>query len=96
MFLKLAIAGLLGGLLFIGNPSLGMFWQGLALIAVGGLSMFFAIRGIGRREPGSRRVVQGPDFTGDDPEVAALPPTSTTRLSEQIKQARERQRREQD
>jgi hypothetical protein len=93
---KLAIGGLLGGLVLIGNPSMGMFWQGVALIAVGGLSMFFAIRGIGRREPASRRTVQGPDFTADDPEVAALPPTTTTRLSEQIKQARERQRREQE
>jgi hypothetical protein len=73
-----------------------MVGQGVVLIAVGCLSLFFAFRGIGRREPGSRRAAHGPDFNADDPEVAALPPTTTTRLSEQIKQARERQRREQD
>jgi hypothetical protein len=73
-----------------------MFWQGIAAMAVGFLSLYFVFRPIGRREPGSRRAVQGPDFNAEDPEVAALPPTTTTRLSEQVKQARERQRRVQD
>lgn len=96
MFLKLAFAGFLGGLILIGNPSMRMFWQGLALIGVGGLSLFFAYWGIGRREPGRRKDEAGPTFTADDPEVAALPPTSTTRLRERVKQDRERRRRAQD
>jgi hypothetical protein len=96
LFLKLAFAGFLGGLILIGNPSMGMFWQGLALIGVGGLSLFFAFWGIGRREPGGRKAELGPTFTDDDPEVTALPPTTTTRLREQVKQARERQRRAPD
>ena len=73
-----------------------MFWPGLVAMAVGFLSLFLAFRGIGRREPGSREAVRGPEFKLDDPEVAALPPTTTTRLSEQVKLARERQRREQN
>jgi hypothetical protein len=96
MFLRLAAAGFLGGLLLIASPSLRMFWQGLGLIGLGGLSLFFAFRGIGRREPGTRRTPQGPTFSADDPEVAALPPTTTTRISEQIREARERQRRAQE
>jgi hypothetical protein len=96
LFLKLAFAAILGGLILIANPSMGMFWQGLALIGVGGLSMVFAVRGIRRREPGSRRAEQGPTFTADDPEVAALPPTTTTRLREQVQQARERRKRAQE
>jgi hypothetical protein len=96
LFLKLAFAGILGGLILVGNPSMRMFWQGLGLIGVGGLSLVFAFRGIGRREPGSRKAEHGPTFTADDPEVAALPPTTTTRLSEQIRQDRERRRRAQE
>jgi hypothetical protein len=71
-----------------------MFWQGVVAMAVGLLSLYFVFRPIGRCEPGSPPTIQGPDFNADDPEVAALPPTTTTRLSEQIKLARERQRRE--
>jgi hypothetical protein len=73
-----------------------MFWQGVVAMAVGALSLFLAFHPIGRREPGSRPAVRGPDFTADDPEVAALPPTTTTHLSEQVKQARERRRRKQE
>jgi hypothetical protein len=93
LFLKLAFAAFLGGLILIGNPSMRMFWEGLALIGIGGLSLFFAFRGIGRREPGSHKAEPGPTFTDDDPEVAALPPTTTTRLREQVKQDRERRKR---
>jgi hypothetical protein len=96
LFLKLAFAGFLGGLILIGNPSMRMFWQGLTLIGVGGLSLLLAFWGIGRREPGSRQAERGPTFTDDDPEVAALPPTTTTRLREQVKQDRERRRRTQE
>jgi hypothetical protein len=73
-----------------------MFWQGVVAMAVGALSLFFVFRPIGGREPGPRPAARGPDFAATDPEVAALPPTTTTRLSEQVKQARDRQRREQE
>jgi hypothetical protein len=96
MFLRLAAAAFLGGFLLIVTSPMRMFWQGLAMIGLGGLSLFFAFRGIGRREPGTRRTPQGPTFSADDPEVAALPPTTTTHLSEQVRQARERQRRMQE
>jgi hypothetical protein len=68
----------------------------LALIGLGILSLVLAARGVGRRGPGERKVAQSPTFNADDPEVAALPPTSMTHVSERIRQARERQRREQD
>jgi hypothetical protein len=84
---------MLGGLLLACNPSSGLFWQGLGLIAVGFVSMVFAFRGIGRRKPGSPKAAEGPTFDADDPEVAALPPTTTGHLREQVTRARERQRR---
>ena len=62
IFLKLAFAGLLGGLLLACNPSSGMFWQGLGLIAVGFLSLIFAVRGFGHRKPGSPQVCRGTDL----------------------------------
>jgi hypothetical protein len=49
--LKLAIIGILGGLLLLWGPLGGMFWPGLALIAVGGLSLLLALRTIVRRAP---------------------------------------------
>jgi hypothetical protein len=92
----LAFVGMLGGLLLACNPSMRLFWQGLGLIAIGFLSLVFAFRGIGHRKPGSRKAAEGPTFDADDPEVAALPPTTTGRLREQVSRARERQKRAQE
>ena len=77
------------------NP-MGMFWQGLALIGVGVLSLVLHFRGFGQGQHVVRKPPAGPAFSADDPEVAALPPTTTTRLREQVTRARERQRRAQD
>ena len=93
LYLRLAIAGILGGVLLIFTQQ--FFWQGLVAMALGVLSLVFGVRGLGRLGRWEPSNVRGPDFAVDEPEVAALPPTTTTRLSEQIKQARERQRREQ-
>jgi hypothetical protein len=94
LYLRLALAGILGGLLLIFSPN--MMWQGIVAMAVGFVCLFFAFRGFGRLGRWSPSTARGPDFAPDDPEVAALAPTTTTRLSEQIRQARERQRREQE
>lgn len=68
-------------------------WYGPFLIVLGTFCLVVAPRGIGRRQPGHRQVVQGPDFTVEDPEIADLPPTSTTHLGEQVRRARERRQR---
>ncbi len=90
-FLILAFVGMALGLVCLSDPMGRTFWYGLGFIVVGFLSMVPAFRGIGRREPGSREANQGPMFSADDPEVAALPPTTTTRLRDQVKQARQRE-----
>jgi hypothetical protein len=92
LYLRLALAGILGGLLLIFTPN--MLWQGVVAIAVGLVSLFLAFRGFGRLGRWQPSTARGPDFTQDDPEVAGLEPTTTTRLSERIREARERQRRE--
>jgi hypothetical protein len=96
VLVALAFISFFGALVVLTAPSREFIGNGLILIALGILSLVLASRGIGRRRSGSRRIAQGPTFTADDPEVAALPPTSMTRISEQIRQARERQNRAQD
>jgi hypothetical protein len=98
VLVAVALIAFYGGLAILCGPpsvSLGLYWYAAGLIGVGTLSLFLVSRGIGRRRPKTRRAAPGPTFAAADPAVAALPPTTTTRLSEQIKQARERQRREQ-
>jgi hypothetical protein len=91
------LAGFGGGILLLFNPSMGMFWQGLALIAIGCLSLAIWHFGIGSRMPPERRkAAVGPTFSSDDPEVAALAPMTTTRLRDQVNRDRERRRQAQD
>jgi hypothetical protein len=91
------LAGIGGGILLLFNPSMGMFWQGLALIATGCVSLAIWHFGLGsRKSPGSRKTAVGPTFSPDDPEVAALPPMTTTRLREQVNRDRERRKQAQD
>jgi hypothetical protein len=94
-FFLLALIGLAYGLLFLVAPPGQGLEYGIGLIAVGAVSMVLAFRGVIRRKPGSRKAARGPTFTDDDPEVADLPPTTTTHLSERVKRARERQQRAQ-
>ena len=94
LYLRLALAGILGGLLLIFTPN--MVWQGVVAMAVGFLSLILAFRGFGRLGRWSPSTARGPDFAPDDPEVADLAPTTTTRLSEQVREARDRRRREQE
>lgn len=89
LYLRLALAGILGGVLLLATSPPP--WKGLLAMAMGFVSLYLASRGIGR-EPGSCGAVKGPDFAADDPDVAALPSTTTTRLAEQVRQARERRR----
>jgi hypothetical protein len=96
LFLRLAIPAFFGGLLLVLVPSMGMFWQGLALIGLGFLTLALWYWGIGSRKPRGARKAAGPTFSADDPEVAALPPTSLTQISEQLRLARERQKRAQE
>jgi hypothetical protein len=97
--LVLAILGFfsfIGAFVVTAGPPQAYIGNGLALVVVGFVSLVLASRGVGRRRSGTRRTAQGPTFTADDPEVAALPPTSMTRISEQMRQARERREREQN
>jgi hypothetical protein len=92
----LAFLSFLGALVILSGPSPAWVGNGLALIGLGILSLVLAARGVGRRRPGGRKVAQSPTFNADDPEVAALPPTSMTQISERIRLAREAQRRAED
>jgi hypothetical protein len=94
--LRIAIPAIFGGCLMVLSPGLGMFWEGLAVIAVGFLTLALWYWGIGSRRPRGARKPAGPTFAPDDPEVAALPPTSFTQIRKQVSQARERQRRAQE
>jgi len=96
VLVALAFLSFLGALVVLSGASRAWVGNGLALIGLGILSLVLAARGVGQRRPGGRKVAQSPTFNADDPEVAALPPTSMTKVSERIRQARERQRREQD
>lgn len=62
------------------------------MILVGCASLFLAYRGIGRRQPGSAMEPKAPTFSIDDPEIADLPPSSTTRITQRFKLAREKHR----
>jgi hypothetical protein len=92
----LALASFYGAFVILTGPWGGFTWNRLGLIVLGLLALKVATRGIGRRRPDRPAILRGPNFDADDPEVTALPPTSITHLSEQIKQARERQRQAQD
>ena len=92
----MAAAGIVGGLMLLLNPSMGMFWQGLVLIGVGLLCLVLHFRKFGQGQHVVRKPPEGPTFSADDPEVAALPPTTTGRLREQVTRARERQKRAQE
>jgi hypothetical protein len=96
LLLRIAIPAIFGGCLIVLSPGLGMFWEGLAIIAVGFLTLALWYWGIGSRRPRGARKAAGPTFSPDDPEVAALPPTSFTQIREQVSRARERQRRAQE
>lgn len=85
----LALLSFLGALVVLTGGSRGLALNGLGLIVLGLMSLVFAARGAGRRRPGGRRTARGPSFTADDPEVAALPPTSMTQISERLRRARE-------
>jgi hypothetical protein len=92
----LAFMSFYGAFVILSDPSRGFFWNGVTLIVLGILSLVFAFRRPARRRAGRRRAARGPIFTTNDPEVAALPPTSMTQISERIRQARERQERVED
>lgn len=94
--LRLAIPAICGGCLMVLSPGLGMFWEGLGLIAVGFLTLALWHWGIGSRRPRGARKPAGPTFAPDDPDVAALPPTSFSQIRERVSRDRERQRREQE
>jgi hypothetical protein len=94
--LRLAIPAFLGGCVMVLTPGMGMFWEGLGLIAVGFLTLALWHWGIGSRRPREARKPAGPTFAPDDPEVTALPPTSFSQIRERVSRDRERHRRAQE
>jgi hypothetical protein len=93
VFVILAFVSFFGAFVVLTTASRAFIWNGLTLIGVGILSLVLASHGVVRRRPWRRRIARGPTFTSDDPEVAALPPTSMTRISERIRLAREQRER---
>ena len=72
----LAFIGIWDGLVLIFSPSLGMVWNGLGLIAMGGAAVWLLIRQL--KQAGTPRLKKsrpGPTFEVDDPN---LPPSPTT------------------
>src|SRR5579884_26889 len=55
MYLRCALAGLLGGFIMVTTPQYRMFWQGVALILVGAVSLTFWIKKLGDPEWPRRR-----------------------------------------
>lgn len=97
VLVALAIASFYGAYAILAGPPRGYFFNGVILTALGTLSLVLAFRGFGSRPRSQRRrPAQGPNFDADDPEVAALPPTSMTRFSERIRLARESRKEAQD
>lgn len=96
VLVALAIYSFYGAFTILTGPPRGYFFNGLALIALGVLSLVLAFRGFGSRPPRRRRIAQGPTFAADDPEVVTLPPTSLTHASERIRRAREQRERAQE
>jgi hypothetical protein len=96
VLVAVALVSFYGAFAILVDRVWGFFWNGLGLIGLGILSLRIASRGIGRRRPGRPKTARGPDFNVEDPEVAALPPTTLTGLSEQIRRARERRGRARD
>jgi hypothetical protein len=96
MSVALAFMSFYGAFVILSGPSRGFFWNGVTLIVLGILSLAFAFRRPPRRRAARRRAARGPIFGTNDPEVAALPPTSMTRISERIREARQRQERVED
>jgi hypothetical protein len=62
----LALIGILGGVLLLAGPLEGLFWQGIALFAVGSLSLVLALGGIVRRRRADDTVIDGPMWVTDD------------------------------
>jgi hypothetical protein len=88
-YLRCAVAGIVGGLVLITTPDLNMFWQGVALLAIGcltlGLWAWTSTRpaaGTTRRPPQA-----GPTFDADDPESADVA-TGATGLVERVRRER--------
>ncbi len=96
MLLLLAMFSFYGAFLVMTGPSRGFYGNALGLIVLGLLALRAATRGVVTPRPDRPRIARGPIFDADDPEIAALPPTSTTALSERLRLARERQKRAED
>jgi len=85
-----------GGLLLVSDAQLGMRFQGLALLLVGGLALAIWIRQ-GGPEATTRvqRPTAGPTFVVDDPAAPDLAP-STTNLIQEVRRIRQGQKRARD
>jgi hypothetical protein len=74
--MKVALIGILGGLVLLLGPWGGMFWPGVACIVAGGMSLLTAVRAVLRREPEDEIAVElpAPEDEGDitDEELALL------------------------
>jgi hypothetical protein len=90
LYLKLTVAGFLGGLILVCNPSLEMQPQGVGLLLMGGLSLYLLIRSTGNDAPKPKVARPGPTFSQDDPSIVGVPPTTTTHLLRTARRGRQR------
>jgi hypothetical protein len=96
LFLRCGLGGILGGIVLIFAPEMNMFGRGVALLAIGCLSLVLWWTGIGAIHPGGKRkAAQGPVFEPVDPDVSADAAT-TTNLIREVRRERDRQKRAND
>ena len=94
-YLRCAIAGIVGGLLLVGSPGLGMQREGVFLILIGALAGLFWLRNpnpLANKVDRPARDVRGPSFDIHDRDPAIETPT-TSRLIDEIRLNRRRQKR---
>jgi hypothetical protein len=66
--LKIALIGILCGLVLLLGPSGALFWPGAACIAAGGVALLMAVRAAIRRQPEDEIAVESP-VPGDEDDI---------------------------
>lgn len=93
-----AIGGIVGGLILVGSPAMGMQWQGVVLILVGTLALAIWVRNpnpLDTKVDRPAKDTRGPSFDIHDRDPSIETPT-TSRLIDEVRLNRRRQKRAKD